>query len=548
MVKNQLLLSSLSVVLVLMMFFGVASATWSGTYHLDRQGVKIWINPDGTIDLFYNITLTLDSGDNINHVNVGQPVRDFRIGTAKDQNGNNLTTVDASSGQDYKVEVTLHSPLSAGHTVWFTLMTNVANMIHDDTLNTGNLGMLFIPTWWSAATIRDLGVAIVLPTNVTIDKVKTTSVLWNSTSTEDDGRKVVYWEKHDLLPNQQFPVGVSFPKEFLPEYGKGSAGIGAFFGQYGSALLVLGVFVIAIVVVVFIAILARKHPYSPPTISMESLGIRRGLTAVEASYLLDMKPTRIVTEILYSLLQKRAVWAESTNPSLKLRIMEPFKEKKGTAETPLRYYEIDFLKALKEDGILDEERLAQTIMFLRDTVEQKLHGYRRLDTIDYYKKTVEKAWTQVEQAGTPELASNAYDEQLLWLFLDPNYQTRTQTAFQDRAFEPNPLWLWYWYGYQNYGSHPTYQPNIGTPTQGTKPPTIPGAEFANNIATAVENTSNKIVVNLEKFANSILPGPSAKASHDPAHHNADCVCACAACACACACVSCACACAGGGVG
>jgi len=45
---------------------------------------------------------------------------------------------------------------------------------------------------------------------------------------------------------------------------------------------------------------------------METLGIRHGLTAVEASYLLDVKPTRLVTEILYSLLKKRAVWVEST--------------------------------------------------------------------------------------------------------------------------------------------------------------------------------------------------------------------------------------------
>jgi hypothetical protein len=61
----------------------------------------------------------------------------------------------------------------------------------------------------------------------------------------------------------------------------------------------------------------------------------------------------------------------------------------------------------------------------------------------------------------------------------------------------------------------------------------------------MEKTSSNIVVNLEKFANAIVP-PPAKASHEPARKGADCVCACAACACACACVSCACACAGGG--
>jgi hypothetical protein len=186
-------------------------------------------------------------------------------------------------------------------------------------------------------------------------------------------------------------------------------------------------------------------------------------------------------------------------------------------------------------------------MYLRDTVEQKLRGYSRKDTVDYYRKIADKAWTQVEQAGTADIASKAYDEQLLWLLLDPNYRTRTETAFRDRAFEPSPLWFWYWYGYSHYHPNPTYTPNIGTPAQAAKPPAIPGAEFANNIATAVEKTSSNIVLNIEKFANAILPAPP-QASHEPARHGAECVCACHACACACACVSCACACAGGGVG
>jgi hypothetical protein len=262
-----------------------------------------------------------------------------------------------------------------------------------------------------------------------------------------------------------------------------------------------------------------------------------------------MKPTRIVTEILFSLLQKRAVWVESTNPSLKLKIMPEFQNKTGPAESPLRYYEIDFLGSIKADGALDEEKLAHTVMALRDTVEEKMRGYRRNDTIDYYRKIVDKAWQQVEQAGTAELASKAYDEQLLWLFLDPAYKGRTQTVFQTRTFEPSPFWLWYWYSYQNYNRNPTYRPNVETPAQAAKPPSIPGADFADNVVTAVEKTSNNFVTNIEKFANAIVPSaPAVKASSQPARHGSSCVCACAACACACACVSCACACAGGGAG
>jgi hypothetical protein len=539
MVKYRSLLVALSAIFILTILVSTVAA--QRTYHLNQEWVKIWINQDGSIELFYNISITLDSGDPINFVRVGQPRNDFVTGQAKDQFGNTLLTSDIRSGDDYKVQVNLNSSLTAGRTIWFTLITNVTHMIWEDTPE--NVGMQFTPSWYDA-NIVNLRVLIVLPPNVNVSEVHTTEILWNNTQYEGD-RLAIYWEKHNLSPNEQFPVGVSFPKQYVQYYDVQPSGLVAFFERYGPTLLTFGV-IVFIIGAVFVVV--RKKSYLLPKISMETLGIRRGLTAVEASYLLEMQPTKIVTEILYSLLQKRAIWVESTNPSLKLKIMEPFQDKHGTPETPLRYYEMDFLKALKEDGTLEEEKLAHTIMFLRDAVEQKMRGYCRRDTIDYYGKIVVKAWEQVQQAGTSELASKTYDEQLLWLLLDPDFQLRTETAFRDRAFEPSPFWLWYWYSYQHYNPHPTYKPNVEIPAQSAKPPTILGADFANNIATAVEKTSNNIVVNLERFANAIIPMPAAKGSSESARHEANCVCACASCACVCACVSCACACASGGVG
>jgi hypothetical protein len=512
-------------------------------YTFDHEWAQISINQDGTIDLTYNVTLTLASGDAIRYVQLGQPKGDFTRGEAVDQYGHQLETSDSSSGSNYQVQVNLYQPLTAGNTIWFTVTTNVAGMIYNDTQNSGNYGMQFIPQWMSVP-IDDVRVQIVLPPNVAVNKVKTLpDKFWNSTSTVED-RVAVFWQISVLQPNEQYLLGVSFPASSMPDYNptQSSGGI----GLETIALIVLPI--IALVVIVVVIQVARKSTYSSPKVSMETLGIRRGLTAVEASYLLDMKPTQIVTEILYSLLQKRAVWVESANPALKLRIMPAFKNKTGTDENPLRYYEIDFLHAVKDDGTLDEEKLAHTVMFLRDTVEQKLRGHSRRDTVDYYRKIVTKAWSQVEQAGTTDLASKAYDEQLLWLLLDPNTRSRTETTFHDRPFQPSPFWFWYWYGYTRYNPHPTYTPNVDAPANAAKPPTIPGAKFADNIATAVEKTSSNIVTDIEKFANAIIPMQTQQASHAPAHHEADCVCACAACACACACVSCACACAGGGVG
>jgi len=540
MVKKSLIIAAFALALVLCAATAGAATAQSRVYRFNFEYAKLWINQDATIDLFYNVSLTLDSGPNINYVTLGQPNTDFTVDKAFDQYGNQLQASSSGTG----VKVNLNSPLTAGNTIWFTVTTNVANMISPDTMNQGNLGMQFAPEW-QAVPINDVRIQIVLPPNVTVNDVKTTERFWNSTSIEPDGRLAVYWETPVLQPDEQYIVGVSFPAQYLPDYGKQPAGGNLDLGTLGAIIGAAGV---GIAVLVIAVVATRKRPYSEPKVSMETLGIRRGLTAVEASYLLNMKPTQIVTESLYSLLQKRAVWVESTNPSLKLRVMPAFQDKKGPNDSPLRYYEIDFLESLKADGALDEEKLAKTVMSLRDTLEQKLRGYSRKDTVDYYRKIAEKAWTQVEQAGTADIASRAYDEQLLWLLLDPNYRGRTESTFRNRAFEPSPLWFWVWYGYTHYNPHPTYKPNVDVPAQSAKPPTIPGAQFANNIATSLEKTSGNIVANVEKFANAIIPAKPTQASHEPARHGADCVCACAACACACACVSCACACAGGGVG
>jgi len=516
-------------------------------YFFGQEWAQIWVNSDGSVDLFYNVSLTLDSGEDINWVSIGQPYRDFTIGSAEDQYGNMLETDDVSSGGDYKVRIDFNSALQAGDAVWFTLVTNVAHMIYDDATNPGNDGMQFTLSWFSEAVVEDARVLIVLPPGVSEGDVKTGEVLWSNIQYEGD-RLAVYFEKQDLLPDERFTIGISYPKqEGWVSFSGGTDGFGSFLGDFWLLFFVAIAVLFAIVAIV-VVYFVLKRPYKRPTMAIECLGIVRGLTAVEASYLLDLEPPQIVTEVLYSVLKKRAVWVEGTSPSLRFRILKPFLDRTGTKERPLRYYEIDFLNSIVGDGSLDEEKLASMIMEVQSTVEEKLKGYCRRDTIDYYRKIVEKAWGQVEAAGTAQLTSQAYDEQLLWLFLDPKASDRTKTVFTDRVFMPDPVWFWYWYSYRYYSPNPVYRPNVGAPAQGQNPPTIPGADFANNIATAIEQSANNFVVNLEKFANSIVPMSGDKSSKQPVHQKAKCVCACAACACACACVSCACACAGGGVG
>jgi len=209
----------ISIVLLFLLVFLSASVlsitvAQSRQYHLDQEWIKIWINQDGSIDLFYNISITLDSGDSINFIKVAQPQGDFTIGNATDQYGNLLSTSDTSSASDYKVQVNLASPLMAGQTIWFTVITNVAKMIYED--NQTNVGMQFTPTWWPEATVNDLRVSIVLPTGVAQNQIAT-SVNWDNVLLED-GRLAVFWERTDLAPNQQYDFGVSFPKEYVQVY------------------------------------------------------------------------------------------------------------------------------------------------------------------------------------------------------------------------------------------------------------------------------------------------------------------------------------------
>ena len=533
------------------------------TFHLEHEWVKIWINgDDGSIDLLYDIILVCDSGT-INWIEVSQPVGDFTLGQANDSARHSLIISKIVEGSYYAVRVNLASPLLSGTSIRFNVTTNVRGMIYLDDKNPGNAGMLFTPAWWQGASVRDLRLLIVFPPGLQKDVPKTlTDVPYNNAYYDpaEGGKLVYFWQRSNLSPGAQLSFGVSFPKDYIKS-GIHYTGLNYvlydFLPHYWFVLLGGGL------VVIFGTVLTvnyvKRHPYEKPRIRMESLGIRRGLTAVEASWLLGLGPQKIVVEILYSLLKKHAVWVKEQKPVMKLEVVKPSEgaaeattgEGNGGAEAeakaeaePLRYYELSFIRSIGEDGTLDERSLAGTVMLVRDTVEEKMRGYHREDTIKYYRKIVNDAWEQVRTAGTPELAAQAFDDNLLWLILDNDFKTRSGEILGDRPFPIFPSWWWYlWWRYPQ-PLPPTRAP-IPSPEARTP---LPGGEFANGVATALENAAGGIVKNLENFANAIVPAAPKSVSNTPIRQGSSCACACVSCACVCACVSCACACAGGRVG
>ncbi len=534
---------SFSLVLILISTFvlwvplSVYLARGAVTYTVNKEWVQITINKDRSISLLYNITMTYTSGYPQGIVTVGMPKEGFQIDSVQDLSGNNLNYADVSSGDYYAIEVTLKSPVVLNQPNTFIVYATVPEMLSPDQTNQGYYGMQFYPTTFDNAqgSIGNIRVKIILPSGISRSEVRSpTDRPFNNIDIEG-GNLFVYWEINNWSPAQEFWVGVSFPENYinLP-------------GPDIMTYIAIGAAVLAAVGIILVIVSnLRKFDYIKPRIAVEALGAARNLTSVEAAVVLGLKPVRILTMVLFGLIYKRIVMVTETDPVIKIQRVQSDVQSPPT----LRYYEIDYLDALQPDGSLDEMKLAKTYLELRDTVDQKMRGYSRSDTLNYYQSVVNKAWDQVTQAGTPELKGEVIDQNIEWLLADDRFDEKFRNAFPPNIIiVPSPGWWWYWHG-PHLPSGPVVVP-AGTPVPSkipSRPISIPGQDFANNIVKGLQTSANNMVKNVQALTNRIVQAPAPVAtSHSSVRSGPSCVCACAHCACACACVSCACACAHGG--
>ena len=77
--------------------------------------------------------------------------------------------------------------------------------------------------------------------------------------------------------------------------------------------------------------------------------------------------------------------------------------------------------------------LQEMMVKLVKSVSEKMKGFSRSETLDYYKTIMEKAWQQIEAADTPEVKSQKFDEALEWTMLDKDYDDRTRRVFTARS-------------------------------------------------------------------------------------------------------------------
>jgi hypothetical protein len=521
-------------------------------YEVERQWILIWINQDGSIDLQYNLTVRCISGS-LGYFLIGQPNEHFSVLNSTDSRGRVLNSENIVEGDNYQVKVNLASRIYGGESETVLVLTRVDRMIWEDKTNPGNAGMEFLATYWPV-TVVNLRVGILLPPGVPQSEVRNDPPWDNVLQWQD--RLMIYWERRDLQPNGQLKVGISFPKQYVSKYFSEGIDLTSLpiYGLVGFILIAAAIPVVRMV---------RRQQYSSPKIGIEALGIRRGLTAIEAASLLGVEPRRILTMIVFSLMQKNALQvyrepnpADSTSSRLHFAQVEQADNKGGQSPdlleevwrpSPdnLRWYEPDFLRCIRPSGELDEGRLATIVMRIRDGVDLKMRGYCREETIHYYKGIVEKAWEQVNSVGTPELVAQLFTEQLDWLSLDPKLRERSGEVAERMPGYVLPGYWWPLWIHLSNPNMPSPPPPVTGSQVASQP--VPIIEFANSAVSTIERTSNSIVTDVEKFVALTAPRPAGRPTSNPAvQHRSGCVCACASCACACACVSCACACASGG--
>jgi hypothetical protein len=545
-------------ILLLALALPLEARAQSYSFSLDRETVNVFWNQDGTLAIDYLFTFTNQPGAHvIDFVDVGLPNGTYNFDAITADVGGNpvrISTDYQGSGDGVAVDLGGFAIQPGGSGTVHVLIPQVSDVLHPDSGDDQYASAVFSPTWFGGQYVNgstDLTVTFHLPPGVRPEEPR-----WHAapsgfpsepeTALDDSGRVTYTWHSASASGSTQYQFGASFPKSYVPASAIVTAPAFDFSGLVSAivnslgTLLCLGFFgfmFVGLPILTAVGAQRRKLQYVPPRIGIEGHGIKRGLTAVEAAILMEQPLDKVMTMILFGVIKKGAASVASREP-LKVEVASPVPD-------DLHDYELNFLKAFKEpDARARQTDLQDTMVKLVRSVSDKMKGFSRNETRDYYKNIMEQAWSQVEAAATPEVKGQLYDQNLEWTMLDRDYDNRTRRVFTGPVFVPT------WWG--------RYDPTYGPVSSGPKPasvapapgqgpslsaPRLPGSDFAASVVTGVQTFSQKVIGDVNTFTSRVTnttnppPPPSRSTYHGGGGGG---------CACACACAGCACACAGGG--
>ncbi len=530
-----------------------AAAAQDYRFEVNRNVSWLVIDSAGQADLHYRLTFTCAPGaHDIDIVDIGMPNGSYDLGSAQASvGGEQLPGISVSEYvKPHGVEVHLgRRSIRPGDSATLFFSIHLAQMLNEDGKDKTYASFQFSPTWYGSQYVSGrtyLECNFVFPPGTAQDEPRYHQREFTESWYDSSARAPVYrWALADAAPDEQYTFGASFPA--------GHVAAGAIRRAPGLGMRILGG-IFAVIGALFTFLLStaffwifglifffawrqnkvRRMKYLPPQLSVEGVGIKRGLTAPEAALLLELPLDKVLAMVLFGLAKKGAIEVVAREPEVRLKVL--------AAARADQDYERAFVAAIGDKGAPVPDQLRKMAVDFIKSTNTKLKGFSRKETAAYYRQIVSQAWEMVKAAETPELKVKALEDNNDWMMMDPGYSDRMRSSYGAGYF-PLPRW----WGPLGYGGGASTAGQASPPSGGNgkvQMPKLPGADFANNIVSGAEKFAAGLVGGkLADFTGKVTsvtnPVPVSSSSGSSGGGRSSC-------ACACACAGCACACAGGG--
>jgi hypothetical protein len=379
---------------------GSALAQSNYSFQLTNEVVNVYLNKDGTMSLDYLFTFANDPGAKvIDFVDLGLPNSDFDMNSiAADVAGKRVKVTSDYQGSGSGVALDLGQNFIRKTGTVHANVGRITRMVYPDSNDQNYASSEFSPTYFGSQFVHgntDLTVVFHLPPGVQPSEPKyhPATGSWPGAAEpvaglDADGRITYTWNSPSANGSSQYTFGASFPKQYIPESAIVTTSIfDMLSGFFDSIVGILPFccfagFFFGIPIAGAISNRKRKLEYIKPTISIEGHGIKRGLTAVEAAILMGQPLDKVMTMILFSTVKKGALQVISKDP-LKVELLQPQPD-------GLQTYETDFVHAMVKGDSERRKGLQAMTVSLVKSVTEKMKGFSRKETLDYYTAINEK--------------------------------------------------------------------------------------------------------------------------------------------------------------
>ncbi len=505
--KCKRVVSVLALLALLMLVIPVGGPVLAQSYSFGVPDLKmqVYVQPDASVKIVYDITFN-NYGSTIDVVDIGMPHSNYKISTmSASVGGVGLSDIRPSEYVKPGVEVHLGSrAIPRGSQGTLHLEFSMPDLVFQDTTKKDHASLQITPTWFDSDFVRgtsNIQIAIYMLESIQPDDMLYQDVPFTNKALYQ-GRAVAIWQWPQGSATQAYRVGVSFPQRGMTRVVKMSLVqltnkwlkdnptthfvLGAvmvvmfavlFFRFSGGTGLSVFVILTAGLVFLFVSgpfltLLAplalvplivlnegslkkKRHTYLPAIAQVEGGGIKRGLTAPEAAVLLEMPLNKVLTLVIFGLLEKGVIETTKDDP-LTVSVTPDFqvlnrgdlsneKERRAYRRqvaqakgTIIHNYEDGYLTLLEHHRgkpVRDID-FSKPMEGLIKSTAAKMKNFDLSDTKEYYRRVIERAMEQASSLGEIEAREQYLDKYLPWVIMNDSYPT----VLTHRGYSYWPMW------------------------------------------------------------------------------------------------------------